>query len=808
MREAVHSGTRQAGQAPAGPTGEAAAAAAPSAAAPAEPASLARAERLGHRITGAVQRKITFVDTLLPPPRSGIHTRLSWRLDSLRDKGETVPELSWSELEEGVVLVQESPIDYGLVDFNDDQHIVLLAYEMRKQLMRRKEGGERLVKRPDKVAPEPETQRIEEQEAAVVEEQKKWQERRERTPRPERTFRTVYLGAGASIAYEIATRSPNVKPEESLIVGTVQPWAGTRGPGVVAHPEHMITPMRRFLGDTRSGVVDDVFLERGKFSELIEQVLAASGMARVGKPVVLFDRSPVGLYWIWVEGEDDPYYAEKVVAGIGVGAHTSRGIDEPLIAREEGQVGAKQVMDMDLFTKVAGKIEKTVGGVRIGSEESDKSKITIVLSGGNGAIDVAFDALNKGYKVHWIVGNSGAKFLPGFFNLAAYLPFLRSLKPTDFAKAGFKADASDTAKGKVDKEIERVKKLLVPLYKAQRNEMFRGVVERFLPETTRFEGIYFGRVGPDAVKAEAGKVQVTIDQDTLEGDLMVYGVGQDNKTFELLKDVMAGLVPERDVSGRFGAPGETTIGLSSGDKSLRVVGATAFRLAPSVKPSKEQVVAAQQAIWDAYEEVKRLSEEGLFGNFRSLWLAHWEVEEALGTAGEKKAQEEFTKAAKTFDAFIETLDRSLLSGEQATAVDRFLGALGGARTRMEPVISSLPGNVLINDQLTATRSQTEASRGFLPYDIGRHANFLTDDRTALAVHIAARYPKLADKDDGEWPGEYAEKIVASRSREVAGGPDFAALLPDVPPKERSVPPYGRKFQAAWRDLLEAAEKTA
>ena len=223
-----------------------------SAAAPGRPAatSLQRAQTLGHRVVdggaaAAVQRKVKFVDTLLEPPESGIHTRLYWRLNSLRRKGDAVPELSWRELEEGVKRIQQSPIDYGMVDFNDDQHIVLLAFQIQKQLQRGKPEEERIVERPGG-RKESETERIETQEKAVVDEEKQWQKARKRSPDPERTFRTIYLGAGASIAYEIATRSPNLDPKESLIVGPIQPWAGTRGPGVVAHPEHMISPCASF----------------------------------------------------------------------------------------------------------------------------------------------------------------------------------------------------------------------------------------------------------------------------------------------------------------------------------------------------------------------------------------------------------------------------------------------------------------------------------------------------------------------------------------------------------------------------------
>ena len=540
-------------------------------------------------------------------------------------------------------------------------------------------------------------------------------------------------------------------------------------------------------------------------------MLAESSIRHIAKPVWRLTRSTVNhLYRVYVDGIVGPFYAKEVVSGIGVGGHTPRGIRESLIARKDSEVETKPVMDMDFFTSVADRLEKTDRGVKVGRKSAPKGKITLILSGGNGAIDVAFDALNKGYKVHWIVGSNGPKFLPGFFNLAAYLPYLRSLDPGDYAAAGFGGDTEEARAEKVEKEIARVKKLLGPLYDAQRHDMFSGVVRRFLPETTKFEGVYFGRVKGELVTASAGRVKVPgVGSGGVEGDLMVYGVGQDNKTFGLLENVMKDLVPERDVSGRFGAPGEATIGLASRDRSLRVVGATAFRLAPDVKPDEGQVKAAEDAVWEGYQAVKKVEDANLpAAPFRKLWLAYRKYQQAFGTPDADSRLKTFTGEAKKFDGFIGKLDRSKLSAKQETAVDLTLGALGEARTNMEPVVRSLPGNVLINDQLTPTRSQVEASRGFLPYDIGRNASFVTDDRTALTVHITARYPKLAAKDGGHWAGKTAAKIVASRNRDVAGGPDFASLLSGVPAKERSVPPYGRAFQRAWRDYLEQQESGA
>lgn len=754
---------------------------------------LQRARRLGHRVgaanlrpvgpPGRVQRKITYLER----PQH-LTARLSWKFRELREAGyKGLPELKWSEIQSGITALDDSPVDYGLIDLDDDQHLALLAHYLAKQAKKGKEDDKG----------------VEHQEAEEERKDKETRERHRKSPAIGRTYRTIYLGAGASIAYHIATRSPNLKPLDSLIIGPVQPWAGTRGPGVVAHPKHMITPMRQFLGKTDEAV-DDVWLDRGKFSELIADVLKKSKITHFERRVEKIEREGEFIK-VEVEGFSDPYYADKVVSGIGVGDHTPRGIAKEQIAGKEGEVGGKRVMDMDLFTRVAGDLAKEDTNIKLDAENPTPGDITIILSGGNGAIDVAFDALNKGYKVHWIVGSSGPKFLPGFFNLAAYLPYLRSLKKDQLKKAGLKGDNEEQLEKARKKEIERVEKMLGPLYESQKDghEMFEGVVERFLAQSKKFEGIHFGRMKGENVKSTDTGVTVSGFGDDITGDLLVYGLGQDNKTFKLLEGFMDDLVPQQDVSGRFGEPGKATLGLTTFDDKLEVVGATAFRLAPQVAVTKERVTKSEGELWErrsaVWAKCKDVVSIKPFNEVWSKWLA---VKQDYGKAGEAAALGEFAKAAADFDAYLAKVDVKALKSEQLDAVKSFERALTKARrlakVDMEPVINTLPDNVLINDQLTPTRSQIEATTGFVPYDIGQRANFLTDDRTALAVHIAARYSELPRF----WADLMVEKIIDSRTKEVSGhAPDFSKAFGKIPPAERSVPPNGVKFQKLWEAYL-------
>ncbi|MDB4951935.1 MAG: hypothetical protein JWM27_4584 [Gemmatimonadetes bacterium] len=735
-----------------------------------------------------VQRKRTYVNY------QGNHVDVIHdKLRALEEREKLEPPLTETEFIYGLSGLTVSPLDYGVIDLEDEQHLMLLYSYIRKQAQPLKREEKRTVTRDDgTVEPEVEESRIEAQEEEARQEREQVKKLlAERTDAGKTSYRVAFLGAGASIAYYLATQ--RFERDEAVIIGTDQPWGGQRGPGVVAHPAHMITPMLQFLGET---AIDDRWLERGKFSKLVEMVLARAGIPRIYAKVTALDREEAdagGFYAITVEDRDAPVYAQEVVAGIGVGEHIPpAGVGAEKIARHGGQVGPdRRIMDMDVFTQVSHRLKKTEAGVEV-AEGGDPGAITVVLSGANGGIDVAFDALKLGYKVHWIVGSTGPKFLPGFFNYAAYLAYLRSLTP----------DQRDIAKIDLKKETDKADAILDGLYENQEEEIFKGALELFRKDSTRFEGIHFGRSG--AVEETAKGVKVTVGKAAVEGDIMVYAQGQGPGNFALFNKFLDDLVPEKDVSRRFTEKGDTTIGLRSGDDTLKIVGATAFRLAPEVAATREEMEAHDDQLFDALGLVGALPSGNLdYMEFSRVWNAHHDLMRAAHPLDEDAKPEQvkqikgFAAACRAYGEYTPKLKDVGLTEEEAKALKAFDAVLAKARSNsqglMKPVIDSLPDNVLINDQLTPSRSQIVASTGFLPYDIGQRANFVTDDRTALAAHISARYGKLADSLDSAGFEKLVGTIIASRTKKVDSGPDFVA-----------VPPHGKKFQAYWEGELAKA----
>jgi hypothetical protein len=742
-------------------------------------ARMAAARPPSSPLAAPVQRKREYVNY------QGNHVeviRKKLRALEAREKVET--PLTNTEFIYGLSGLTLSPLDYGVIDLEDDQHLMLLYRYIRKQARPLARDGD------------PEN-RIQDQEQTALEEQldqKALLEGRTREGKP--SYRVALLGAGASIAYYVATQ--RFEPGEAVIIGTPQPWGGQRGPGVVAHPAHMITPMLDYLGEADTAI-DDVWLDRAEFSKLVERVLNRAGIPRIRGKVTGVDREEDAgrFYKITVEDRDLPIYAQEVVSGIGVGEHIppngpdGKRVAPEKIARHGDEVGpARRIMDMDVFTQVAGRLVKTDQGVEVG-EGGNPAEITVVLSGPNGGIDVAFDALLRGYKVKWIVGTNGPRFLPGFPNYAAYLAYLRSLREDQLGTAKIKD------RGKAQEEANAT---LEGLYDVQDQKIFGKAMQRFDKEGAHFEEVIFGRAGAVEETDKGVKVKV-VEKDEVYGDIMVYAQGQGPGNFALFEKFLDDLVPEKDVDRRFTDKGDTTIGLRSRDNTLKIVGATAFRLAPQVPEPPEDTQEKMRARYNALFGALKGARGAGFGNgdlvLGDVWLKYYQLMKATYPSLDEVNPEpipqlqKFAAAYRAYLAYSAELRTKGPTEEQKEALNAFDKALGapqpGIEGKMTPVIATLPANVQFNDQLTPSRSQIVASTGFLPYDIGRRANFVTDDRTALAAHISARYGKLADK-----PGEVervVNAIITSR-RKLEGGP----RLP--------VPPHGKKFQQYWEGELD------
>jgi hypothetical protein len=128
------------------------------------------------------------------------------------------------------------------------------------------------------------------------------------------------------------------------------------------------------------------------------------------------------------------------------------------------------------------------------------------------------------------------------------------------------------------------------------------------------------------------------------------------------------------------------------------------------------------------------------------------------------------------------------------------GALAAGHHEVAPY--TLPQNVLLGDQLASVRSTIEALQTFLPESLEAGVNFVGADRTAIAAHIAVRYPDIPPLI-----GEYlAARIIVERRHPQPGteGPLPRAENPNDP-HSRFLLDRQRQFQEGWIAKLAALD---
>src|SRR4051794_22135275 len=274
----------------------------------------------------SVQRKVSYVNAgkAVADGGPGHVEKIEQRIQKLVAQ-ESLEPLK-SEIGRGLVKIRESAIDYGVFDVDDDQHMMLLYHQLRRQT-----GSTQPGPKADKDAP------VTAQEAAAKAKDEKWSAYKEKAGEARKIVNTAYIGGGASIAYEVATRSPNENPADAIIIGLVQPWEQARGPGVVNHPKHMIDPMLQAIGDPTG--INGRWLDRGDFSGLIDQVFTKSLIPRWVRAVKQITREAVDgeqLYRIEVDNTPAPVFARDVVFGAGAGGHKPP--DKVTPAKHEGAI--------------------------------------------------------------------------------------------------------------------------------------------------------------------------------------------------------------------------------------------------------------------------------------------------------------------------------------------------------------------------------------------------------------------------------------------------------------------------------------
>ncbi|RKM99961.1 hypothetical protein [Aquimarina sp. AD10] len=372
----------------------------------------------------------------------------------------------------------KSKIDFGTFDLDNEQHFSTFYFHIKKIIS---SGG---------------VSDIEEEEQTVKEQ--RWAAKKQKSPKPENTFETAIVGAGAAAAYHLTSLGKSHDFSNTLLIGTQQPWKVTRGPGKIGHPLHMITPFRDILN-----LEDEDFADRNDFSDLLTKVFRELIPEDNWKQTLVsaVNKIKITETFYKISAGDTDYYAQKVIYAIGAGPH----LEPSKINRHEPKdTNASRIMDMDRFTRTKAGVEETLP---LGVTQKDPGDVNVIVVGPNAGIDVVSDVKQRGYKVQWLVGSKAPRFFQG--------------TPNELARLAYEKE----------------------------NAGYIGYYDSAIESSNGVDVIY---TNPRTKKVEG----------TLKGDLLVYAIGPDmdapgGPRSILSKDIQKSLRPDYDDNQRFQSSDET-----------------------------------------------------------------------------------------------------------------------------------------------------------------------------------------------------------------------------------------------------------
>lgn len=354
------------------------------------------------------------------------------------------------EMIDAVYRLRASDRDYGTFDLADDQHKMLLIFELARSLgFDALQAGVSEGSKPEeaeeyraRVRKENAEEILGHEEAHATREKER-KDHFEKSPNPGLTFTLAVLGNGASAAYYLEANRGGIDPIQSVVIGEANPWAGQRGTvGAededmhVNHPLHMISPDR-----SEPGTADESLASRREFAEVVEQeirkIVRFVWDTRI-RSVRKIDSKGAAFYEIDTE-KYGKCYAQNVVAALGTGPHIEVANKKALnegFALQDGQDPVPRVMNLDEFQHQAARLR------------SKGTPLDIFVSGGNAAIDAVTrivrenEKSNAKFKLIWAMGSRGAQFLNGTDNEETKAKYGQYLKSPDMA---FNARTGDVA---------------------------------------------------------------------------------------------------------------------------------------------------------------------------------------------------------------------------------------------------------------------------------------------------------------------------------------------------------------------------
>ncbi len=594
-----------------------------------------------------------------------------------------------------IKLMKDSPHDYGNINLDNPQHLILLFKDAFEYLT----AGNRYK---DK---EKDGQHLK---AENAREQESWLKQKQESPiKGKNTFRVALLGTGASVADYLNAHRQQLDPEETIIIGKPQPWnpSNPEGRGItfVNHPRSMTSPLRQYTYLPQSKLRKYETFE-GNAQQLTDDI------NKVMEPFphqvnATIEKVSKEDSWYMIKTNYGSYTAKNVVSGLGIGPHKipSNNLGKEIITPEDKEQEKRRVMDLDAFQRQLKDENSDI------IKQSKQSQLTIGLSGPNAGVDAASTATTLGMQVLWMVSEDGPALAEGMGNsidnrhlVTLYFDYLNGWKIQ-----GSKVELSITGKWKKKSDID-----LDP--KQQREN--RG--KKFRADNKGWK------------ISEA-------DRETV--DYLVYAPGPNvEKVWNIFdSSVTKDLTLEYDNQGRFGSHKmeqneSDNVSLKYSDENIRTD--IQKRLETILGKGNKCVAATQNHLIGNAKMLLNVNK-----TFGSISL---QEDVAIGLGSEDGSFQIIGGAAIRT---LEHLDKLNKDNQRRNEVPEKLRGINKENApAMRKVLETLSSpTILMNDQLTPIRSQIEAQGDYIPGYIGtEESNFVTDDQTMIAAQIASYYANI------------------------------------------------------------------
>ncbi|BDD04508.1 eCIS core domain-containing protein [Aureibacter tunicatorum] len=691
--------------------------------------------------------------------------------------------LNNEDLEQYINNMYESSIDHGIFDLAHDQELALFYYRLQREVNPTKQSRE-----DEKIANQDKKKESDDwikfKDEVIINNE-------EVLP----IFKQVILGTGASAVYYLLSAFQSMDLRNSALIGNLQPWAGERGKkGVINHPMNMIAP--DYQGGQLYG--PDGLAEREAFSEELKDILETMPLFERNIQSVVKKGDTTKYYLITTN--DGTFAAQKVVAAMGIGKHKNPGgitgegqtekqinrvmnMDEFKVAQEEGKLPKDEIKSIVVVGPNAA-IDVMSTAIREGYEEltwiigsGEKRRPAFLKGTDNEFVESRYDEVleNSEDESKLIKTYNGITVIKHDYLTASIGQKSVNVGYGTRASRQNEANEVGTAQGHImvhgtGPDVGAMQRIFPDIENANNLEAIYDKNQRFNydPVSPRLTE---GKINI-AQKEEFGDKTTVQKIENIIGSIRELERPSNESMPKKLPQVL-GLQAKKD-------PNDET-----DNTSLEFIGGMASRLAgenrmkytyisESFKEMKktapnelldelaEEVIEEQSLVKDFHEKlntflilgeefsskleaaqnIQKVSElKSDYNNFHKALIDCYKANNDLRRAiiNKKDLSKNYFGILSTMFTQTKNIFDTLKEYYDMVKTDNYGGRI---TSHMGGAVYSLPKNVVLNDQLTSSRSMIEASENNMPFYVEQGVNFITSDATIIAAHMASGFTKI------------------------------------------------------------------